>query len=570
MNIKMNRIFLVMMWIFLGCDPIEDSTTDNNSNNTNNLNNLNNSNNTNNLNNTNNTNNTNNQTIDPAWFEPDPQGRVTENNLLGFTPEMVIITSTALKDSWETYAAMKTTLGMKTAVVTMDAITTEQTGRDEAEQLRNYLISAVDSGDIRFALFGGDKEHVPFRRVSNSIFLDTQYTSNGPSQAYFTNLEVDFDSDGDGQYGEYEDLSLADLRRATFPVGRVPSGTPQEVENYLHKYIAYATGFGSRPTHPLLLSDVATTIPLIGDIDGAEGVETTYSALFPQEFTARVRKHYATQTACDIYGGTLSTPQVIKESLELGYSLVFHNGHGSHGWFTDSLNSAFVESLQNTVPSVFITCACLSGNFADVATSSLSDEWSPQTETQDSAGEKYINGVHGGVAYVGNTATGLGAFGGSQFLHALFEGLFTEDLPTIGEVFNYGRQFMSVADWSIPALPIEMTDDSEWWTQHAVILLGDPSLAIHKQRLEALQLELAGSYLPGYNDLELTLTDSSGVPIPGATVSIFKPGDFYLSATTDANGEARFSFVPYGPRDIQVGATMEGYFSAHATVTPAP
>ncbi len=562
-------LHLLVLTVLLACDPLENGETIEGTNNTDNTGNVSNTGNTGNVNNTDNTGNVNNQTVDPAWFEPDPEGRVTEGNLLGFTPSMLVITSPSLAENWETYAAIRTILGRPTAVVTMEEISQRTEGRDDAERLRNYLKEAVDARGISFALLGGDREHVPFRRVENAIFLDTEYTSHAPSQSYFSNLEADFDSDGDGVFGEYEDLSLETLRAATLPVGRVPSGTTQEVADYGDKVIRYITGFGSRQTHTLLLSDIATSLPLIGDVDGAEGVEITYDALFSLPFTSRTKKHYATQYACDSYGATMADPGVIGQSMEEGYAMVFHNGHGSHGWLTDILSSAFVENLTNQVPSILVSCACLAGNFADVADSSLAEEWEEQEPDEDSAGEKFINGPFGGVAYVGNTATGLGAFGGSQFIHALYDGFFTFGLDTIGEAFNFGRSHMREADWSIPVLPMEMTDDSEWWTQHAVILLGDPSLEIHRDRLEPLFIAAPKSYGPGYGEVMVTVTDSTGAPVEGATVELFKVGDFYLTAITGSDGAARFTFIPNGPEPLHVGARILTHLPAYARIEPA-
>jgi Peptidase family C25 len=560
-------IFVTLLTLFIiGCDSTENDEIENNINNINNTNNVNNINNT---NNANNLNNNNNQEPNPAWFEPDPEGRITEGNLLGYSPEMVIITSNELSGEWQQYAAMRTSQGLSTIVEIMETIIQDFEGRDDAEKLRNYLMKMVEDHGVKYALFGGDKEHVPFRRVDNSIFIDTNYTANGPSQVYFANLEVDFDGDGDSQFGEMDDdLSLEQIRLSTLAVGRVPSGNLNEVNNYYNKYVTYSNGVYGRTTHTLLLSDVATSIPLIGDIDGAEGVEMTYDKYFPQEFKDNVAKLYSTEQGCESYGATMGTPASINESLEDGYSMIFHNGHGSHYSLTSQMNSDFISGLANQLPSVLVSCSCLSGNFADVGNSNIADDWESQTVENDSSGEIYINGAHGGVAYVGNTASGLGAFGGSQFLHAFYDGLFEKGLTSIGNAFNYGRLNMRDTDWTVPLIPMDMTDDSEWWTQHVVILFGDPSLVIHKTPLESLSISLPETYGPGYNELQLTVTDSSGNPVSGATVSLFKVDDFYIAATTDSMGIASFTFMPYQPELIHVGITKENFLPKNTTMEP--
>ncbi|MDA3864368.1 MAG: C25 family cysteine peptidase [Deltaproteobacteria bacterium] len=321
------------------------------------------------------------------------------------------------------------------------------------------------------------------------------------------------------QWERGDDFSLLELRNSNLAVGRVPGGNPIEIENYRLKVESFVNALNGRVEFPLLLSDIATTIPIVGDIDGAEGLETTVEEYFPPSFKNNSQKLYATSTAVERYGGDIGTEENIKESINLGFPLVFHNGHGSHGWFTNILSSQFIETLTNPLPGIFVTCACLAGNYADVATTSTFNGWSEQEPENDSAAELYINGLFGGIVYIGNVATGLGAFGGSQFLHAFFAGVFEEGITHIGKIFNYGRRFMRDSGWEIPVLPVEMTDDSEWWTHHAVILLGDPSIELQVEQLPYLQVEIPETFSFGYNEINIVVKDESGNPLEGASGS---------------------------------------------------
>ncbi|MGM0595592.1 MAG: C25 family cysteine peptidase [Myxococcota bacterium] len=507
--------------------------------------------------------------VDPRWYEPDPEGRVTENNKIDFTPEMIIISPESFAEPWKEYAAFRTIVGVKTKVVTLDYIQENYQGVDQAEKVRNYLLQQYQEKGLRFALMGGDASFVPYRRIVNEIYLDAQYSSNAPSQTYFSNLEVDFDADLDEIYGERgDDLSLFELRNPNLAVGRVPSGNHDEIFNYRLKAGNYVNAYNGRVEFPLLLSDIATTIPIVGDVDGAEGIETTVQEYFPSSFSNNSEKLYATATAVERYGGETGTEENIRQSMNSGFPLVFHNGHGSHGWFTNILSSEFIETLTNEIAAVFVTCACLAGNYADVATTSTFEGWSEQEPENDSAGELYINGLFGGIAYIGNVATGLGAFGGSQFLHAFFAGVFQEGITHLGEAFNYGRRFMSDSGWEIPVLPVEMTDDSEWWTHHAIILLGDPSIKLQVEQLPYLQVEIPDTFTFGYNEMNIVVKDERGNPLEGSRVFLYKVDDFYLEATTDQQGNAFFGFLPYAPRQIEVGVVHEGFHSFSSIILP--
>ncbi len=507
--------------------------------------------------------------IPPEWFAPDPLGRTTADNRLDAPPEMLIISDDALAGAWEAYAALRSLDGVKTAVVRLSELPAQFAGVDEAQTLQNYLRDRWRNGGLRFVLLGGDAGRVPFRRVENAIFVPTgeSYVADGPSESYFANVEAPWDADGDGRFGEQdEDFGVATAREAQLAVGRVPADTPAEIENYLRKVFVYRhhmPGYGARS---LLLSDVASTLPVIGDVDAAEGLESTFEAFFPAPFHQQVQKLYATSTACAMYDAEPAEPGAVKTALESYVPLVFHNGHGSHRWMTDDIGRDLVDGLQNELPSVFASCSCLSGNFADVA-SSASSPWEPQAPENDSTGERWVLGARGGVAYLGNTGTGLGPIGGSQFLHAFFEGVFDRLLPSIGEAFNHGRGRMRELPYSLSYLDTVMTDDSEWWTHHVLILLGDPSLPVWTLDPTALTIEAPSAYGPGWQTLSVTVR-SGGAPRANVTVTFRKEGDFEVTTVTDAAGVASVSFIPRGPGPVRVGAVAPGCAFTETELVP--
>jgi hypothetical protein len=508
-------------------------------------------------------------TIPPEWFEPDSLGRTTVDNRLDAPPQMLIVSDDELTQAWEAYAALRTLDGVTTAVIRLSEIPPQFAGADDAQTLQNFLRDRWRNGGLRFVLLGGDAGRVPFRRVENAILVPTgdSYATNGPSESYFANVEAPWDADGDGRFGEQDqDFGITVAREAQLAVGRVPADTSAEIEDYLHKVFVYRHHMPGLGVKSLLLSDVASTLPLVGDVDAAEGLESTFDAFFPAPFVQQVQKLYATAAARSLYGAGEAEPGAIKAALESYIPLVFHNGHGSHRWMTDDINRDFVDNLRNELPAVFASCSCLSGNFADVA-SSASSPWQPQAPDNDSAGERWVLGEHGGVAYLGNTGTGLGPIGGSQFLHAFFEGLFVAALPTIGEAFNHGRARMRELPYSLSYLSTAMTDDSEWWTHHVLILLGDPSLPVWTLDPLALTLEAPAVYGPGWQLLSVTVR-AGGVPRAGVTVTFRKEGDFLVSTVTDASGVATLSFVPRGPGTIRIGATAPDCAFAEAVVAP--
>ncbi len=506
-----------------------------------------------------------------TWDEP---GGQTPDNLLNTQgPVEYVITSETLAQAWQEYAVYRTVMGMPTEVVTVSEISSHYQGEDDAQKVRAFIRDA-HSGGTDYFLMGGDAGQVPFRRIymAISISMAGDYTTCGPAQVYFSNIDADFDADGDGQYGElHEDMELEDISAATVAVGRVPVDTPEEVENYFEKVRSYESGSTARTASTLLMSDVATEIGGV-QIDGAEGVEKTVDAWFPQEFKDGARRLYATEGSANKYGGEVGTPENIKEALETaGYSLIFHNGHGLWNWLTNILDSGWVRSLANTVVPVMASCSCLAGNFADITDDAVCENWSgPQGPNDDSAGELFINLAHGGVAYIGNTGTGLGILGGTQFLHSFFEAVFAQGITRVGDAFSYAHRNMNSVRLNYSGLPDMSTDDSRYWTHLVVVLLGDPAIDMWTTArvVRLLASGIPESYGPGRNEWTITVTDPFSTPISGAVVTLYKEGDFLLSKQTGPDGVASFTFYPSGRGVVHVGVVKHDAIPVRKDVQP--
>jgi hypothetical protein len=505
------------------------------------------------------------------WTVPDPEGRVTEGNRIDAEPEMWIVTSEALRPSWEPYAAQRTLRGVSTRVVTVEALAAAHPAVDEAASLREAFRAAHEGGALRYVLLGGDADQVPFRRVEArvSVPLGDTYTTRGPAELYFADLDTDWDADGDGVWGEHrQDLSAAAMRAPEIAVGRVPAGTPDEVRDYRTKVDRYeARGAAGRGSSPLLLSDVASSTTL-GDIDSAEAIEVTLAEVFPEPFRAEARRLYATAAAATRYGGVVLTPRGVAGALQEGFPLAFHEGHGTFDLLTEALDVRWLRGLDNEVPPVLASCACLAGNFADRAESGNADDWAPQAAGEDAAGELWVILPRGGVAYAGNTAIGLGPLGGAQFLHAMFAGWFAEGEVRLGDAFNAGHAGVRDVSLRISGFTMVMTDDTEYWTHLGVILLGDPALPVWTDRGEVPEIVAPTTYGPGWNEIEVVVRNAEG-PWAGAVVTAVKDRDFELRVRTDDAGRAVLRFLPYGPAPIRIGVSGRNAGAAFATIAPA-
>ncbi|MBD3258420.1 T9SS type A sorting domain-containing protein [candidate division GN15 bacterium] len=162
--------------------------------------------------------------------------------LAGSGPEFVIVTSEVLETSFERLAAYRRTVGVETEILVIDDVLAANTGRDDAERLREGLKLLYDDG-VRYVLLGGDETVIPVRYAYHMA------TSSQPALAnlqvcdlYYADLTGEWDVDNDGIWGEpYHDDP--DQEPELF-VGRLPVNSPDEVDSYVDKLIGYETNPG--------------------------------------------------------------------------------------------------------------------------------------------------------------------------------------------------------------------------------------------------------------------------------------------------------------------------------------
>jgi hypothetical protein len=156
--------------------------------------------------------------------------------------DYIIVTSATLALEFQRLAVYKNQTGYVTSVLLIDDILAGQSGRDNAEKLREYLKSFYEQGG-RYVLLGGDETVIPIRyaypnNTSSLPALDALQICD----LYFADVTGEWDVDNDGVWGEkYEDDPdiIPELR-----VGRVPVNTVAEVRHYVDKLIAYETNPG--------------------------------------------------------------------------------------------------------------------------------------------------------------------------------------------------------------------------------------------------------------------------------------------------------------------------------------
>jgi hypothetical protein len=357
--------------------------------------------------------------------------------------DYVIITDSTFEAEFRALADWKEAKSVPAEVVNVSWIESNYAGVDTQERIRNFINDARFAWGTKWILLGGDTNVVPHREAYSNFQSENERI---PADLYYSDLDGNWDADGDSIYGEVADD--IDFYPEVF-VGRAPVDTVDEAKAFVNKTIAYEQGPSGYETTALLMAEYLDTFT-----DGAVTKEMIDNDHIPDYFA--VTKLYES-------GGTLNKENA-KNELNKGYGIVNHVGHGNAGGIgtgPDALYRADMDSLNNGPnESVFYSLSCLSNAFE-----------------QDSFSEHVVlNPNGGGIAYIGNSrygwySPGNPGYGPSDlFDREFFKSLFNENFYHVGE---------TLADSRITFIPASRSGDTvERWIQYSLNLLGDPETRI--------------------------------------------------------------------------------------------
>ena len=148
---------------------------------------------------------------------------------------MIIITDNERSLWFEDYAIWRESKGISTAIYTTEHIYANYTGIDNAEKVRNFIIDAYSSWadtatPLEYVILGGDDEVVPERGVYGKV--GGTRDNRMPSDLYFSNLDGNWNANGNQIYGELQDQTdmIPEL-----DIGRFSAETYQEFSNIFRK-----------------------------------------------------------------------------------------------------------------------------------------------------------------------------------------------------------------------------------------------------------------------------------------------------------------------------------------------
>jgi hypothetical protein len=442
--------------------------------------------------------------------------------------EYLLLVHENLVDMYGLLQDWKTRKGVPATIVTVQDVYATYPGRDNPERLRNCIKDYYLNHSTVWVTLTMSVPRVEIRgcygRVGDTV------DDGIPCDLYFADMDGDWNSDGDGLWGETTDD--VDLYPDVY-VGRLPGNTGGQSEPTIEKVLTYE-GCYDLPTDYQLdmlflaeFADAQTNGALAKNLIDTESVPARFDP---------ITKLYESS-------GNLNHGSAM-DALNSGMGLINHDGHGNTDLLSigpSILTSSDMEALTNAPRySVFYTVACDPGNFGGV---------------MGCFAKGFLCSVNGGGFFVGNSRYGFywpgnpGYGTGELYDREFFKSLFVRNETHLGVVH---------ADAKAQRAPYAGYYGTERWTQFTSNLFGDPETPVWKDTPLPLAATHPDSILVG-NHLITVDVSSAGSPLAGARVCLWMGDDIYLVDETGAGGAAQFEFAAVDTGDLLVTVTKDAY-----------
>ncbi|UCC12164.1 MAG: T9SS type A sorting domain-containing protein [candidate division WOR-3 bacterium] len=453
--------------------------------------------------------------------------------------EYLIVTEEPMDTVFLRLAEWKTKKGVRTALRTVDWITANYSGEDDAASIRNYLKTLPDSG-VGYVLLAGDADIIPCRfayAMTCSAGLYPGREDTLPTDLYFADLQGTWNYDNDNCYGEIEDS--VDLY-PDISIGRAPVNTITEAQKFVEKILEYEQNpEADYLDNTLLTADVLWNNPYT---DQSIHKNTIEQDCFPPWFD--VTKLYDSQ-------GNLHRSTVLN-ALRQGQTLFNHDGHGWIDYM--SAGSGFLSNIDfDTLTNAPRHGVCISIGC-----------WTAAFDF-DAIGESFVNSPQGGgVAFIGNTSYGWGSPGNPGYGYSdifdsrFFYELLVHDHHHLGPALDHCKIFY---------IPFSREENVYRWHQYQLNLLGDPEMSVWTNVPQPLTVSYPPCIPIGNSSILVSVADSeAGLPVPHALVCLMKGTESYASGYTDMNGTIFLDAAPATTGGCDLTVTAHNYEPFMATV----
>ncbi len=453
------------------------------------------------------------------------------------THRYLIITSEAFEPSFEPLADWKRKKGLSATIVTLEWIGDQYAGRDGAESVRMFIRDAHAEWGTDWVLLGGDTDVVPHRTAFAMDCEYGRYENNSiPCDLYFSDLDGDWDADGDGIFGEVEDE--VDLYPEVF-VGRAPVETVEEAEVFVGKVLTYER----RPPSEYLAEMLFLAEVLWHDPYTDSGLSKNLIAdRYVPRFFKPITKLYESLGNESAAAATAA--------LNAGAHLINHDGHAGSNIMSVGSGSLWISTMDA------LTNAPMYGIFFSIGC------W-PAAFDKDCVAEHFVTAPGGGgVAFIGNSRYGWGSPGNPEYGYSdrydqeFFKQLLKTGHHRVGEALAAAKSVY---------VPLSAQANVYRWCQYTVNLLGDPEMPVWTETPARLSVSHPHE-VPADADAVGVRVSAGAGPVAGATVCLMQDEGLYAVAETGPDGEAQLTLDGADPaRPVEVTVTAQNALPSEST-----
>ncbi len=460
----------------------------------------------------------------------------TTSNLKPEDIKYVIITnSTNFYSNFYPLAEWKTKKGVPTKIVDNGWIKNIYSGNNTQEKIRNFIRDAKNTWGTKWVLLGGDISIIPHRGAYGKVgTYPADY--NIPADLYYSDLDGNWDADGNGYYGEATDN--VDLYADVY-VGRAPVETTAEVDNFVTKTLKYERN----STYGFQLEMLFLAEKLDDNTDAGISKDYIGTTYVPSRFN--ITRLYQTLN-------NLTKTSALNQ-MSSGKGIINHAGHcnwnvmsiGSYSLVRDDVDSLTNKDKQG----ILYTIGCITTAF----------------ENNDCIAEHYLKNTKGGtVAFIGNSRYGWYAPGNPKggtsnyYDQEFFNQLLVKDNYHIGK---------ALADSKARFINFSKSTNAWRWVQFCLNLLGDPELSIYTDLPRNLSVAHPAQIYFGPQTVKIWVNDSEeNTPIKKALVCL-QGTEVYQYGFTNSEGVIEFSINPTLNEEINVTVTAYNYYPYEGNIS---
>ena len=341
--------------------------------------------------------------------------------------EYLIITKNSLKPAFEPLAEWKRKKGVPSKITTLEEIVPKYSGRTNPMRIKEYIKDMYENYGTMFVLLGGDVLHIPtvpcYVNVHKGITGDdgSKISPDIPADIYYSCLEsLEWDTNGDGRYGEYDDDSI-NITPVVY-VTRAPVRDQADVKVFVDRTIEYEQAPNSN--YALLQAGYSLNFNTTSE----EYADLIYNKVIYGKAYLESKKFFDTYT----YSGEKMTQVSFTNELSKGYQFAEIISHGLPERWCDHemggetlfhINNA--RDIKNSGHTLITTAACFTNKF------DTDETYYPNPCLSEALFRNPNSGI---IGYIGSSRQGW--YNGSELTNTLsiayestfYEGLLYDDI----------------------------------------------------------------------------------------------------------------------------------------------